>query len=437
MIIKCLTRLVGVSALALLGSAAVPGIALAQPASVAASWQSSVADFHYERRLWTRGGLVSPAATTLLDIIERAHLDGMKSNNMVARDVRRALAAAEMGDAADLDAAEDVLSQAWVHYVQTLRRPVDVGMVYGDRSLAPATPSADEILAEAAAAASLREHLLSVSRVNPLYAQLREGLAAMEAAGTDLSGDSQARQLAVNLDRARALPSGGRYVLVDAAAQRLYLYEDGKAEGSMKVIVGKPSEPTPMLASTIRKAIVNPYWNVPPDLVRKLIAPRVLKQGVSYLADKKYEILSDWSEQATVVDPSAVDWKAVQAGDQVLRVRQLPWAGNSMGQIKFMFPNKTGIYLHDTPEKALFQKASRNFSSGCVRVEDPHRLARWLFGDTPEPQSDAPEQSVPLPEPVRVFITYLTATWDGTRIASRPDVYGRDRTASAHMAAND
>ena len=165
---------------------------------------------------------------------------------------------------------------------------------------------------------SLEAHLEPVASVNPLYAQLRDGLAALDEADDDPARSEKARQLSLNLDRARALPAAGRFVLVDAAAQRLYLYEDGAVQGSMKVIVGKPTEPTPMLASVIRRAIVNPYWNVPPDLVRKLIAPRVLKQGVSYLSEKKYEVLTDWSEDAAYVDPSTIDWNEVAAGDRSL-----------------------------------------------------------------------------------------------------------------------
>src|SRR3546814_5705289 len=107
----------------------------------------------------------------------------------------------------------------------------------------------------------------------------------------------------------------------------------------MKVIVGKPAQQTPMLAGLLRFAAVNPYWNVPPDLVRDQIAPEVLDKGGSYIRSKRYEILSDWTENARVLDPKEVDWAAVAAGRRELRIRQLPGAHNAMGDVRFMFPN--------------------------------------------------------------------------------------------------
>ena len=99
--------------------------------------------------------------------------------------------------------------------------------------------------------------------------------------------------------------------------------------------------------------------------------------------------------------------------------------------MKFMFPNELGVYLHDTPERDLLREAARQFSAGCVRVEDAPRLARWLFGRPLAASGRRPEQQVPLPEPVPVYITYLTAAPEGDRIAFRPDAYGRDEPRSA------
>ena len=214
----------------------------------------------------------------------------------------------------------------------------------------------------------------------------------------------------LNLERSRALPPnpGGRHILVDAAAARLWLYENGRPVDTMKVIVGKPSQPTPMLAGLMRFVAVNPYWNVPPDLVRDNIAPKVLEEGPSYMKRMRYEALSDWTAQARVLDPAEIDWAAVASGETTLRVRQLPGDGNAMGKMKFMFPNEFGVYLHDTPERHLFKDDARRFSSGCVRVEDAERLAEWLFG------------------PVPVYITYFTASPTEQGIAFREDAYDRD-----------
>ncbi|MCJ8159835.1 murein L,D-transpeptidase [Sphingomonas sp. LaA6.9] len=240
--------------------------------------------------------------------------------------------------------------------------------------------------------------------------------------------------LRLNLDRARILPNTGkRYIIVDAAAARLWLYEDGQVRDTMKVIVGKPTEPTPMLAGMMRYAVVNPYWNVPPDLVRKRIVPRVVEKGEK-LDAMGYEALSGWTTDARVLDQSEIDWSAVAAGTQELRVRQLPGKTNSMGRMKFMFPNDLGIYLHDTPEKALFKEDARRFSSGCVRVEDAERLAQWLFGRPLEVPTDKPEQQVYLPQAVPVYITYLTAAPTENGIAFREDVYGRDADQAERFA---
>jgi murein L,D-transpeptidase YcbB/YkuD len=136
--------------------------------------------------------------------------------------------------------------------------------------------------------------------------------------------------------------------------------------------------------------------------------------------------MSDWTDNATVIDPSTIDWKAVAAGTTEVRIRQLPGRYNAMGDMKFMFPNREGIYLHDTPEKELLTEASRLFSGGCVRLEDAPRLGRWMFGKDLQAQGSAPEQRVDLPTPVPVYITYLTAVPSGSSIAWYDDIYDRD-----------
>ena len=244
------------------------------------------------------------------------------------------------------------------------------------------------------------------------------------------------RLIRLNLERARVIPSPRRrHILVDAAAARLWLYEDGEAKDTMRVVVGQPTQPTPMLAGMMRYVVVNPYWNVPPDLVQRRIAPRVLK-GEASLSGLRYEALSDWTHDAHVLNQSEIDWQSVAAGGQTLRLRQLPGGNNAMGRVKFMFPNDLGIYLHDTPDKALFKEDDRRFSSGCVRVEDAARLAEWLFRKPLEPKTGDPEEQIYLPEPVPVYITYLTASPTDKGIAFREDAYGRDGDEEARLAGH-
>lgn len=202
------------------------------------------------------------------------------------------------------------------------------------------------------------------------------------------------------------IPAHGRYILVDAASARLFMIEDGHVRDTMKVIVGKPTSATPAIRSVIYYATLNPYWNVPPDLAQKIIAPLVLKYGDDYLNYRGYEVVTSFA-QPKVLSPDSVDWKAVAAGKTQIKLRQRPGPSNSMGQMKFDLANANGIYLHDTPHKELFAKDERSLSNGCVRLEDAERLARWLLGKEPSVDVTAPEQHVPIPGAVPITIAYL------------------------------
>lgn len=380
------------------------------------------------RPLWTEGGVVHPAARTLVEILRRASFDGMDGGDALAARIDGSLARAAAGEADALAQTELLLSHAWVDYVQTLRRSVDVGMVYSAGARSPAAPFSAQVLGDAGRAGDLSAHLKSASDLNPVYSQLRAGLMDWQAKGKPASGSLSAgdveRKLRLNLDRARALPIAEDFILVDAASARMFLYKNGRVQDSMRVAVGKPDEATPMVAGTIQNAVLNPYWNMPPDLVRKRAA-LVVKNGPGAIS-KNFQLLSDWSANPRVIDVKSVDWPAVASGKQELRVRQLPGAGNAMGAIKFNFPNDYGIYLHDTPDKSIFAQSNRQLSSGCVRVEDAKRLATWVFGHVPTTSSRAPEQVVAVPKAMPVIVTYLTANWDGGRFAFAADDYRRD-----------
>ena len=243
------------------------------------------------------------------------------------------------------------------------------------------------------------------------------------------------RLIAANLERARRIPTdpGLRFILVDTAGARLWLFEGGRVVDTMRTIVGKPGMETPEMAGFIRFAVLNPYWNVPPDLIRHEVARRAVREGVGTLRRQRLQVLTDWTPDARILDPARVDWGAVASGRHLVRVRQLPGAGNAMGGVKFMLPNKLGIYLHDTPGKSLFDRPDRRLSSGCVRVEDAERLSRWLFRGTEMKSSGAAEQRVDLPEPVPVYITYLTAVPGPGGIIFQKDVYRRDQDLLAAL----
>ncbi len=246
-----------------------------------------------------------------------------------------------------------------------------------------------------------------------------------------------ARRIAINMERAYRLPASrvfDRYVVVDSGAAETYLFDRDRLVERMRVIVGAPETKTPMMAVLMRNAKANPYWHVPPELVRSLTAKKVKEQGLSYFDNFHYEVLSDWSGSGRVLDPSTVNWKAIASGKEqpTMLVRQLPGPWNSMGEMKFEMPNDYGIYLHDTPVKELFAKDNRWISNGCVRLEDYRRFATWVFGRAPQPTS-AREQRIDLPRPVPVYMTYLTVAPSVNGVVFRPDPYGFDAIAMPQM----
>ena len=254
-------------------------------------------------------------------------------------------------------------------------------------------------------------------------------------ASLNRGADHYARRIAINVERAYRLPKTrtfDRYVVVDSGAAVARLFDRDRVVDEMRVVVGAPKTKTPMMAVLMRSAKVNPYWNVPPELIQSLTAKRVKEQGLSYLRDFHYEVLSDWTANSTIVDPKTVDWKKVAAGKSGILVRQLPGPWNSMGNMKFEMPNDYGIYLHDTPHKELFAENERWLSNGCVRLEDYRRFATWVFGDVPQAASSR-EQRFELPKPVPVYMTYLTVAPSANGVIFRRDPYGLDALAMPQM----
>jgi L,D-transpeptidase YcbB len=429
------TRKLNVAALGVCASAlmsAAPALAQAGASAPAAAQASAVpaasavASFYDTWRtqpIWFRGGAETPAVAQLIAILQRAPFDGFADGPQLAAQVQAAAAQARSGDAAGMAAAERTLSTAWVQYVQAVRRPT-AGMIYAYPVLQPQGTRADQILLTAAAAPSLETYLASISNINPIYAQLRDTAWTQAQATGALTPDPR---LLANLDRVRSLPASGRFLLVDAGSSMLTLYQNGQPVDSMKIITGTRELPTPLIASVMYYITYNPYWHAPDHLVRKTIAPNVLKLGLSYFKSHGYDVIDEWSEHAKVIDPTSVNWKAAAAGTLHLKIRQDPGPLNSMGILKFPFPNPEDIYLHDTPDHEKFAKANRNLSNGCVRVEDARRLGRWLLGHDPvSPGSDA-ETRVQLPQGTPVYLTYITAQVKDGKLTYLPDVYGWDR----------
>ena len=426
------------AALAAVLVATAPVAARAADASAAPAVQSaptgqSIADFYRLRNgypLWLSAS-AGDAAQQLLTLLSSASVDGLDPTRYQVEQLRQLVDAARSGKKKRVDEADRALSAAFVSYVADLRQDPGVGVTYVDADLKPKPPTPLAALLMAAAAPSLSDYVHQLGWMHPLYAQLRDAIANHK-----YSTDDQRQVLTLNLQRVRVLPAGTqRYVLVNAAQQRLYMYENRKPVDSMVVVVGKPKWPTPMLTAYIRYAALNPYWYVPSDLAGEDVGQYVVKFGLKYLDDYGYEVVDDWTPNPTIIDPKTIDWKGVVDGKVDVLIRQKPGPKNFMGRIKFMFPNKFGVYLHDNPRRELFEKSVRYFSGGCVRLEDAWRLSKWLFHRDLTWEGAGPEEPVPLDQPVPVYITYLTAMPDGQTIAYYDDAYGRDKAQLAGTPA--
>ena len=386
--------------------------------------------------LWIdQGGVLNPAADQLVRLIQTSADDGLDPAALHSQELTQAVDQAELQPTpANLARAEVMLSGVFASYVAALRHESGDHMKYEASTLQPRFNGAYYALTQAGKAPSLTQYFSTMAWMHPLYGPLRWALI------NDPTVTPDARRVAIeNLDRIRQMPADarGRHIVINVATATLSMYDDNRLVDSMKVVVGKPDphKETPAYAGYIRTAYVNPYWKVPPDFVRSLIARNVLNEGMSYLKRQGYEVLSGWGDDAAMLDPTKLDWRAIQRGEVEVVVRQKPGPRNSMGTVKYEFPNPYGIYLHDSPEKDLFNKDDRQLSAGCIRLEDAKKLGEWLLNGKLDMSSDTPEQRLELPQPVPVYVVYLTAQADNGRLAIGDDPYARDKPAPASSLA--
>lgn len=283
----------------------------------------------------------------------------------------------------------------------------------------------DEDLARAVRAFQQRHGLEADGIVGPAT------LAALNASPAD-----RVRQLTANMERWRWLPQelGDRHVLVNAADFNLVAVSDGNVELEMRAIVGRPYRQTPVFSDLITYVVFRPYWHVPHTLAVQDQLP-LQKRDSTYFRRMGFRLFSGWGADASEVDPVSIDWSAVSAKNFRWRLRQDPGPQNFLGAAKFMFPNPWNVYLHDTPGRELFRKQARDFSSGCIRVEDPRALALWLLASDPTwsaaridraMRADS-ESTARLAESVPVHLLYWTALVDEEgAVLFRRDIYDRD-----------
>lgn len=253
----------------------------------------------------------------------------------------------------------------------------------------------------------------------------------------NVSPQMRASLLALNIQRLRLLPDDMHNgIMVNIPNYSLTYYNNGSTVLSSRVIVGRPDRKTPLMRSALNNVVLNPPWNVPTTLVRQDIVPKV-KQDPGYLYRHGYTLLSGWSADAEVIDPTMINWQMVSAASFPYRIRQAPGATNSLGRYKFNMPSSDAIYLHDTPNHGLFQRDIRALSSGCVRVNKASDLANLLLQDAGWNDSrisstlkQGDTRYVPIRHRIPVNLYYLTA-WvsDDGQAQYRTDIYNYDNTA--------
>jgi len=305
---------------------------------------------------------------------------------------------------------------------------------------------------------------------NGLYVDGVVGKSTIEALNVPVQ--ERISQIELTMERWRLLPQylGNRYILVNIANYHLYGVENNNESITMRIVVGKPKWNTPMFSEEMTHVVMNPYWNIPPSIFKDDIAPRI-RQDSGYLSKRGIDAVGLSAPKKIVVEENGTvevaenveatsETENEESSEQQLseaeiqnkkaqeeyiskvlsgnyRLRQNPGPGNPLGQIKFLFPNKHSIYLHDTPNRGFFKRAQRNFSHGCIRVEKPLDLAEFVLASNAEWDesriksniNSRKTKTVHLNQTIPVYILYFT-TWVDNQgnVNFHKDIYGLDQT---------
>lgn len=247
------------------------------------------------------------------------------------------------------------------------------------------------------------------------------------------SNEERIKQIQINMERWRWMPAtmGDHYVAVDIPGFRYSVVKDGEEVLNAKTIVGRDARRTPVFMSPMSYIVFSPYWHVPRSMAVKDFLPR-LKRDPYALNRSKIKIFRGGQE----IDPGSVDWSLYSSNNFPFQLRQDPGDYNSLGRVKFMFPNEHAIYLHDTPSKSLFNRTSRDFSSGCVRIENPEELAEYFLGEAGWDQNRISQAftrtseahvSLAKDKKIPVYTLYMTTRVQDDSISFRADIYGKDK----------
>ena len=246
-------------------------------------------------------------------------------------------------------------------------------------------------------------------------------------------------QLRKNLDRARRVPRelGLRYIHINIPDAHLKVVESGRTLHTARVVLGEIAHATPELSSTITHIELNPWWNAPTSIVKRILIPK-FKTEPAYIGENDYLLLTRAGDNKSAVDPDKIDWDKITVANFRWQVRQKPGPKNVLGRVVFWFPSKFNVFIHDTAAPELFEDDVRYFSSGCIRVDSAVYMAMLLLRNqdegswTEEKISSIVATNEPFKivfkEPVRVHISYFTAWTDlKGRVQFRKDIYKRDR----------
>lgn len=279
---------------------------------------------------------------------------------------------------------------------------------------------------------------LAVRRFQARHGLAVDGVVGRETlAALNVPVESRLRQIIANLERWRWIPHdlGRRYIFVNIADFTLQIIENGQTVLASRVVVGQRQRSTPAFSGIVEYLVLNPYWYLPETIIVEDVAPE-MRKNPAYLQQKKIRVFAAGSQEGQELDPATIDWSRLSKENLPYTLRQEPGAWNALGRVKIMFPNKFSIYLHDTPSLELFDKNARDFSSGCIRVENPQEIVAYLLKTSPLWSREAiqaslatgRQQVVFLPEQVPIHILYWTAWGDDKGgIQFRNDIYGRDK----------
>lgn len=286
----------------------------------------------------------------------------------------------------------------------------------------------------------LKNAVISFQKTHGLFADGIVGLQTQKF--LNKSAKEKIEQIRLNLERMRWLPRnfGDKYILINIPEYRLRMIENNDIKLNMAVVVGERKHPTPIFSDKMSYIVLNPNWNIPESITKKEILPKLLKDP-NYLASKGIDIYQGWHKDSEKVETTEVlDTLILQDIDSVpnFRFTQGPSDENPLGRMKFMFPNKHAVYLHDTPAKSLFNNARRAYSHGCIRLSKPEELLSTILDEDKTINSERvnqilseeteKEKAIGLSKKIPVHIIYLTSFVDENgKLQFREDIYNYDK----------